>query len=335
MVEISPFIRIFEGNPSDEFVTKRHAAVKDIAQKFSKPNTTNRLMEVANAVCVVARSPELIPAVLSKEIETSLVKASPSFVAEGHTLEMATCALLAALTVIETNKGGTLNAADFMSMGIWSGLSLQPGSSNELFERLRMQLLDTAKAHILKSAKTARIRKAPADLVELAAGGANLAGVVDNLGSIVTTLTLNAAVDREEIDLLWWSISGWSQTLGRKYSDAEKYAAALALGIDASKHLRRMPDELHKALVLRRVPEGDPLPLTQIVTVVAPLRQLLAARFMDNTDVAKNPEIFPLLNALTTGDAGSAGDISLSMHDLALRALLEGIAVDVITRRGL
>jgi len=335
MVEISPFVRIFEGSPSDDFVTKRLTAVKDMAQRFAKPNNTTRLIEVANAVCLVARSPETIPTSLAKDIEAALVKASPSFVAEGHALEMATCALLAAITLIETNKSSGLNAADFVSMGVWSGLSIQPGSNNELFERLRALLLEVARTHVMKSAKRQRVRAAPPDLVELTAGAANIADVVKNLGSVVETLTSNAAVDREEIDLLWWSISGWSQTLGMKYSEAEKYSAAIAMGLDAAKHLRRMPDELHKALVLRRVPAGADKSMTDVVTALAATRHLLAARFKDDSDVNNNPEAFPLLNALISGDAGEVGAVSVSMEDLALRALLEGIAFDVISRRGL
>jgi len=248
---------------------------------------------------------------------------------------MATCALLAAITLIETNKSATLNAADFVSMGVWSGLSMQPGSSNELFERLRTQLLETARTHVMKSAKRQRVRAAPPDLVELTAGGANIADVVKNLGSIVETLTSNAAVDREEIDLLWWSISGWSETLGMRYSEADKSSAAIAMGLDAAKHLRRMPDELHKALVLRRVPGGTDQSLANVVTAVSPCRELLASRFKDHHDVTNNPEAFPLLNALINGDAGDLGGTSVSMDDLALRALLEGIAFDVIARRGL
>lgn len=333
-LDIAPHVRIFEASPTDDFVMKRQAAIKEIAGKFIKPNTVERLLSVANAVVLASNVGGKLPPDLANEVATSIIKVSPSFVAEGHDLELSTCAMLAVINAIQTgNKAGTLTNTDYLAVGIWSGMSWQPGSSNESFERLRKILLDLSRSHVLKAAAVGRVRSQPAKAVDLAADNANLGLVVNSLRSAVNTLVANAAVDREEIDLLWWSISGWSDVLGIKYDEAKPHTAAVALGLDAAKRLRRMPVELHKALVLRRVPQSESVTLLQLVKALGDDRPILGERFGTSTLVTQNPVVFPLLNVLASGSAKGAGKATLSMSDLASRALLEAVTFDVVERR--
>lgn len=334
MLDIAPHVRIFEGSPTDEFVTKRQTAIKDIAAKFIKPNNVARLLSVANGVVLASKDGDKLPPELAAEVAASIIKVSPSFVAEGHDLELSTCAMLAAITAIETgSKAGTLTASDYLAVGIWSGISWQTGSRNGGFERLRKLLLDLSRSHVLKAAELGRVRSKPTKAVVLSEDNSNLGKVVENLRSVVDTLTANAAVDREEIDLLWWSISGWSDVLGMKYSDAKPHAAAIALGLDAAKRLRRMPVDLHKALVLRRVPEGESLSFAQLVKALGDDCARLGARFGNETLVTENTQVFPLLNVLASGSAKGKGKGTFSISDLASRALLEAVTFDVVDRR--
>ena len=334
MVDIALHVRIFEGSPTDELVEKRQTAIREIAGKFVKPNTVARLLSVANGVALASKDNGRLPPELAAEVGDSIAKVSPSFVVEGHDLELSTCAMLAAIMAIETgSKAGTLTATDYLAVGIWSGMSWQSGSKNEKFERLRQLLLGVSRDHVLKAAQAARIRTQPAKAAELAADNTNLGKVVENLRSAVATLAANASVDREEIDLLWWSISGWSDVLGMKYTDAKPHAAAIALGLDAAKRLRRMPLELHKTLVLRRVPEGQSLSLTELVKVLGDDCIRLGAIYGKDAEVTSNAEVFPLLNALASGSFKGKSKAVLSMSDLALRALLEGVTFDVLSRR--
>ncbi|MCA1441993.1 hypothetical protein I6F07_17580 [Ensifer sp. IC4062] len=334
MVDIALHVRIFEGNPSDELVKKRQAAIKEIAGKFIKPNNVSRLLSVANGVALASRDDGKLPPRLAAEVGESLAKVSPSFVSEGHDLELATCAMLATMIAIETGaKAGTLTTSDYLAVGIWSGMSWQPGSKNTRFERLRQELLELSRNHVLKAGVAGRVRSQPPKAIELSDDNGNLGKVVENLRAAAATLALNAAVDREEIDLLWWSITGWSDVLGTKYAEAKPHSAAVALGLDAAKRLRRMPIELHKGLVLRRVPDGDSVSLAQLLERLGDDRARLGARYGSDPDVTSNAEVFPLLNALATGSVNGAGNTILSISDLALRALLEGATFDVVYRR--
>ncbi|MES0056583.1 hypothetical protein NKJ66_23540 [Mesorhizobium sp. M0078] len=333
MLDIAPHVRIFEASPSDDFVKKRQAAIKEIAGKFFKPNYISRLLSVANGVVIASGSGKLPPD-LANDVATSITKVSPAFVAEGHDLELATCAMLAAITAIKTgSKSGSLTAADYIAVGIWSGMSWQPGSNNERFENLRKSLLDLSRDHVLRAAAVGRTRSPPAGAVVLATDNGNLGKVIENLRSVIDTLVTNAAVDREEIDLLWWSISGWSDVLGMKYADAKPTAAAIALGLDAAKRLRRMPVDLHKALVLRRVPDGESISLAQLVKILGDDCASLGASFGSKTLVTENTQVFPLLNVLVSGHAKGTGKGAFSLPDLASRALLEAVTVDVVERR--
>lgn len=334
MIDIAPHVRIFEGSPTDEFVTKRQTAIKDISKKFTKSNNISHLLSVADGLVRASKDDDELPAELASEVAASLVKVSPSFVAEGHGLEISTCALLAAINSIETgSKSGTLTHADYLAAGLWSGMSLNAGSKNASFERLRGLLLHTARDHVLKTAEFGRVRSSPEKIESLTDDRTNLEAVINNLRSAVDTLTANATVDREEIDLLWWSISGWSDILNAKYSAAQPHSAAIALGLDAAKRLRRMPGDLHKALVLRRVPEGDSLSLTELIDILGDDCALLGARFSGSKMVTDNDQVFPLLNALVTRNANGMSNIKLSINDLAARALLESVTFDVIYRR--
>jgi hypothetical protein len=212
-------------------------------------------------------------------------------------------------------------------------MSWQPGSRNESFEKLRKLLLGMTRDHVLKAAAAARVRSIPAKGIQLTDNNENLGKVVENLRSVIDTLVANAVVDREEIDLLWWSISGWSDVLGMKYVDAKPHAAAIALGLDAAKRLRRMPLDLHKALVLRRVPEGENLTFAKLVKTLGDDRSRLGALFGTQAVVTENTQVFPLINLLASGSATGAGKTAFSMLDLASRALLEAVTLDVIERR--
>jgi hypothetical protein len=336
MVDIAPHIRIFENSPSDEFVTKRRSSVKDLAGKFVKPYKLSRVFSIANGLTLATKEGGALQSQLAGEVSASIAKYSSAFVAEGHELELLTCAMLAAVQAIENApKSEDLSAQDHLAAGIWLGFAWQPTNANERLERLRELLLDVSRSHVLKVAELGRERQDLPEQLELAADNANLSNVLKNIQLTNSTLASNAIVDREEIDLLWWSISGWSDVLGAKYADARPHAAAIALGLDAAKRLRHMPMEVHKSLILRRLPSGEKLTLSGVIDALADDCALLGKLYKEDSDVTSNPYIFPLLNSLASGsDVAAAGTREFSLADLAVRALLEAVTADVITRSG-
>src|SRR3546814_16981251 len=132
--------------------------------------------------------------------------------------------------------------------------------------RSRAELLGKAREFTLFTATSARQRLTVPDVSFAIPPEINVA----SLGEIVKTdanasieaLRANAAIDREEIDLLWWVVADWSELLGRRFSPAENPAApAVASGLEAGRMLRRIPADAHRHPVLRHVCKTDPLNL--------------------------------------------------------------------------
>lgn len=336
MVDVAQHIRIFEASPTDDFVTKRKAAIKEISSKLIASRNFRDLLEMANAVVIAARFDKDLALELANEATAAIKKQSQAFVQEGRALELSTCILLAAITALESRaKTKVLNARDFLSVGIWLGMSMQPESENLRIEALRAELLDVARQYALKAAKDERARSEIGEIPDLTEDKGNLATVLSSLKETVQTLSTNAAIDHEEIDFLWWSISSWSTSLKRQYSEAEPYVAALALGIDGARRLRRMPLEYHKELILRRLPDADPIEMEALAKVLGEDRQSLIDSIPGHSVAKSNPEVFPLAFTILTGESPPNGPRqALEVSDWTKRAMLECTALGVINRQG-
>ncbi len=336
MVDIAQHVRIFDQKPADELIPKRKAAIKEIAGKLIAPKTVDALFRMSNDLVIAARFDKKLPEDLAESATTSIKKQSQAFVREGRDIELSTTLLLAALTAIETGgKQGQLDHLDFLATGLWLGLSMQPPSKDARVEALRSELLTAARKYVLAGAENSRERKAPALGAELETGNTNLGLVIGNLRSSIDRLNKNAVVDREEIDFLWWSVSNWSATLDKPYGEAEPYAAAIALGLDGAARLRRLPLEMHKYLVTRRVREAEPLALSALIKAVdADLAALSGS--VPAVSVAKdNPEVFPLMSSLITGSPSKAiSKDPRSVRDWSKRALMEAASLGIIHQHG-
>jgi hypothetical protein len=144
-------------------------------------------------------------------------------------------------------------------------------------------------------------------------------------------LTVNAAIDREEIDLLWWVLADWSKLLDARFSSSKKLVSvAIASGLEVGKMLRSMPVDAHRHLALRHISNADPISLVDLITELGDDIQKLAAPYMSNAVLIACPNIFPLLTALTSEEAsGKEAEIKYSLHDWAARAMLESAALHV------
>ena len=69
----------------------------------------------------------------------------------------------------------------------------------------------------------------------------------------ISPLIANAALDREEIDLLWWTLSDWSDTLNLKISQLPHGAALMVSALEVVQKLRRLPSTAHAHIARRHV----------------------------------------------------------------------------------
>jgi hypothetical protein len=336
-MDIARHIRIFDKTPSDELVEKRTEAIDTLAVKYQHlTSVANILQLAADLTKGVAKGGSLSEERVT-EVEAVIKERSPSFVRERQELQMLTCALLAVLKLLTEAKPahGVLSRRDVLALGLWSGLGFQIPRTEEQLEALRSELLIASRDLALASAANARTRQevpvvtlsAPQEYEATEADKA----VKDGVSPSIDALRLNAALDREEIDFLWWVLSGWSKFAGKSFSSMSETAAVVAAGFEAGSVVRRIPGEAHKHLILRLLKQDLTVSMHDVLESLKDEREQITASFANNPLLARRESLFPLITACVAGKAGGkgAGAYALKLSDWAARALLESSILHV------
>lgn len=325
-MDIAQYVRIFDPNPDDDFVIKREAAVKDLRAQFGEMNNVPALMELGSGVCEVFRETPAMPDALQNQVEKAIQEHSVSFVRGGHELEMGVCGAVAVTQMVlsdVTAKEYWANI-DVLAVALWSALSFFPACDAPKLEELRVQAIGAARARI-KSAglKTRTRRKVPAqgifgdDTLTKDAFATAVAPVVD-------ALRFNAALDREEINLLWWVLCGTSDIFEQPLKSLSPAARAITSGIEIGVLMRALPTQSHRNLAVRDLEDAGSLTLAELLAVLGEDRLPIAASFKSEALVDKAPLVFPLLSAIRSGSAnGSCANLSRPLSEWSARALLE------------
>lgn len=150
---------------------------------------------------------------------------------------------------------------------------------------------------------------------------------------LVKALRENAELDREELELLWWTIEDWSDCLDGRLSDAAPVVRAIVAGLDGAAKLRRIPASGHRNIVLRGIPAGEPASLDAALTALGDHWEKIA-NATDKVLVAEAPFVFPLLSAICGGNVDErAAAIERDARDWGARALLERSIIQVVALR--
>jgi hypothetical protein len=336
MMDIAQHIRIFDKTPSDELVEKRTESINALSEKYSKlANVTDILNLAADLTRAVAKS-SAFPDSRATEVEAVIREKSSSFVREGQELQIVTCALLAALKLLTEAKPSVAlwSRTDVLALGLWSGLGFQKPRTEERIESLRSELLTASREIALRSAVSARTRQ---DVGEVsiktpeAYDQAKVASAVQNgMAKTIESLRTNAALDREEIDLLWWVLSGWSEFAVKHYSDMSEVAALISAAFEAGSLVRRLPGDAHKHLVLRLLKTDRAISLHEVLEELKGEREKLAMFFQSSNLLQGRDTVFPLIAACVAGKASARdGSRTQQLSDWAARALLESSILHV------
>jgi len=331
MVDIARSVRIFDPNPTDDLVLKRTKGVEALAVKYGKAKTVSDLLQIAHDVVSGLSSVTFdLPDARVEEIELILRKESPSFDRAGEQLQILVCAMLALQKLFEEATPGSVvwTRTEVIAVGIWLGFSALPPLREVKLEKLRLDLQSAGRKLVILSTESARERQPIPDpdlkLADLTDVAKVNVGINNAVLKLIEGLRDNAALDREEIDLLWWSLGEWSELQGRSYRDMPASSAAISAGVDAANLMRRLPGEAHKQLVLRRVSGEEILTLAELIdqskAEIDPIRQKFAGSF-----VTSFPKIFCLLSGILT----TPSELSLDLRDWGSRALLEASVMKV------
>ena len=328
MDNIAAHMRISAVTISDNDVDSRRAAATSLATSWKKERIASKIVSKAAEVAEALGGDGKPSLALGSEIQGVIQKKSSSFLYEERPLEVGVCAGMAMVSILTgslTNNGWTI--ADVYAAALWSALAYQPVLEAERRENLRCEVLETAQDWVAQAAKKSRQRTDVPDpsTVTVTIGEGNAASNNFNEAVIgtVEALRRNAALDREELDFLWWAQLSRSRLLNRQLSAIAEPTRIVAAGIEGATVLRRLPCEVHREIVLRTLDQDPTLDLTEMLTAIGDDRVALGAAFVKD-NVAANPTVFPLLHALATGEASGAGaTVKRRVSEWGSRALLE------------
>ncbi len=327
-MDIAKCVRIFEPAPDDDFVTKRAAAIRNFQTRLvrNQHRTVSDWMVIGSGVCEVFRDSPSMPDALATKIEAAIKKQSASFVRDGRDLEMGVCAAAAIVQWVnsrQTARDG-LSAPDILAVALWSALSFLPACNKPKLEEFRVIAVESARNHILDTSLETRDRH---DVPAFAAvGGEETTREAFALAAAPTVdaLRINAALDREEIDLLWWVLGGASEIFDRPLQSLSPEARAVTTGVEIGAIMRALPTQSHRNLALRGLKEADPLPLPKLLAALGEDRLAVAASFKDESLIDDAPLVFPLLSAVRSGEGtGLGADLPRTLSEWGARALLE------------
>ena len=111
----------------------------------------------------------------------------------------------------------------------------------------------------------------------------------------------------------------------------DETARLVASGIEAASHLRRLPADVHRDLVLRTIDKDPETDLTGTLQALGDDRPTLGARYAGG-NAERFSAIFPLLNALATGALNATGaSEKRKASSWGARALLEASLIKMTT----
>lgn len=315
--------------PSDNDVDSRRLAVADLAEAWGKVKNPSSIISKAAAIAVSLGGDGRPTVELGTEVQGAIQKYASAFLYEDGPLEVGVCAGLAAVAMLAPDPGANgWTIQDIYSNALWSALAFQPVLEDRKRENLRREVLDRAQQRSLDSAERARERGTVPDPVELVVTIGDEDKVTTNFNKAaldaIEALRRNSALDREELDFLWWSQLSRSRLLNRPLSALSEPVKLVGAGIEASNHLRRLPAEVHRDLVLRTVDADPDFDLPELLAEIGGDRAQLAAGVYASGNVTAHPTVFPLLNAIVTGNADTVGyKIKRKASTWGARALLE------------
>ncbi|HEV2602968.1 MAG TPA: GTPase-associated system all-helical protein GASH [Microvirga sp.] len=321
-------MRISTLTPSNEDVNARRAAIGELSQAWGKVNDLTTILDKAGMIADALGGDGRPHQDLGTEVQEALQNHASAFLYEESPLDVGICAGMAVMSILDgTPVPNGWTTADVFSNALWAALAFQPQLAEEKREKLRREILTRARQRSQTSAEKVRERSVVPDFGELTVTVPEGAKPTTNFKKVtaptIEALRRNAALDREELDFLWWVQLNRSRLLGRAVDSMDEPLRLVALGIEAASHLRRLPADLHYELVLRGVQEDPELDLTELIEAIGGDRAKLATSF-DAGRASRHPAVFPLLHSLASGQVGVPGaDQKRKASTWAAQALLE------------
>ena len=331
-------MRITGLNVSNEDVDTRKSAAAKLGQMWSRSRNRRSVVQKASEVATALGGDGIPPESLAMEVEGVIQTYASAFLHSERPLEVGICAGVAVIDLMAGDRGSSgWTAVDVLATALWSALGFQPALEDAKREDLRTEVLEVARSRTVDAGELARERKGVSDFGDFRISEGKWANVPVNFkkatGVTIRALRRNAALDREELDFLWWAQLGRSRLLDKRFSEIDESVRLIAVGIEAANHLRRLPCENHRDVALRTLDKNPEKDLNQLVSAVGCERRVLGAPYADSDGIVFGaPFVFPLLHALATGSTlGDGARIKRTAAEWGARALLEASLVKLLS----
>lgn len=335
MDNISVHMRITGMVPTNEDVDSRRAAASALSSAWLKIKDASKIVSKSAEIAEALSGDGTPSEQLGTEVQKAVQKKASAFLYTERPLEVGVVAGMAAVSMLSSEPDGNgWTVADVYSNALWLALAFQPALQDEKRENLRQEVLNLARRRSVASAEKARERGTVPDMGALTVeieGESVTNNFQDAALSTIHALRRNAALDREELDFMWWSLLARSRLVGRPLGAISEPLRLVASGIEATALLRRLPAEVHRDLVLRTVDVDPELDLVGLLADIGDHRERLVSGIVVN-NVEAHPTVFPLLNAISTGAAdGPNSDVRRPASIWGARALLEAALTRMIS----
>lgn len=328
MQNFAQHMRIVGMGVTDNEVDTRKAAAQELAAAWGKGRDVQSVLADAADLAKVLNGSGTPSDRLGSEVQQLVQdQGASSFLYTERPLEVGVVAGLAAASAVG-KPSANWTVGEILAAALWSALGFQGPVDDPKRETLRQEVLEAAASRSRQSAELARARVPVADFSELtitaaAEGGKITSNFAKASKGTVDALRSNAALDREELDFLWWALLGRSRLLGRSLASLPGPVGVVAAGIEAAGHLRRFPCDVHHDLVLRTLQDDPELDLEELHAAIGTDRVVLGRDFAGG-HVESFSTVFPLLYSLTTGETKIEGhSIKRRASEWGARALLE------------
>lgn len=328
MSNLAVHMRIASLQVSNEDVNTRQAAISELVEAWGKLKPFANIVVKAAEIAHALSGDGTAIATLGGEVERSIQNHASAFLYSERPLEVGICSGMAAIDLMSPTPGESgWTVPDVIAAVLWSALGFQTPLEDGKREALRIEVLEAARSRTLKASELSRQRSDVSDFGELTIAVDAEVKATSNFkkatNATITALRRNAALDREELDFLWWVQLGRSRLLNRPLASINEPVRLVAAGIEAAGHLRRLPCEVHRDVVLRTLDANPKLVLADLIAAVGDDRDALGSRYGSGI-VAQAPAVFPLLHALATGSTSADGaKVPRTSGDWGTRALLE------------
>lgn len=337
MTNMAVHLRISNLQVSNEDVDSRKAAATTLAAKWGKSKPVNELVMRASRIAAALGGDGKAPPELASEVEAVIQESGASaFLAAERPMDIGICAGMAMVELFGRPPGTDgWQVPDFLAMALWSALGFQPQLQESKREDLRQQVLEAAQVRCVTSAELARVRSIVPEVPDVAVAAGEETKAIGALRKAVSSslaaLVRNAALDREELDFLWWAQSNSSRLLKRPLADLAEPVRFVVRALEASGHLRRLPCDVHRDLVLGPAQGTVEMTLEELVSAVGPDRVTVGEQFASSI-AASAPTVFPLVSALVAGGAPVPGaEQKRSSREWGERALVEAGLLHMIS----